>query len=123
MKTIIAGGRECVDYRVVSKAMLQFGEEVTEVVSGCARGADTLGEQWARNHSIPIKRFPADWDKHGRGAGYIRNKYMANYADALVALWDGVSRGTANMIEEAKKKGLVVFVYRYDLKPVDPYEL
>lgn len=90
--------------------MSEFKEEVTEVVSGCARGVDRLGEQWAQMRSIPIKRFPANWDRDGRSAGPIRNRQMANYAEALVAIWDGESKGTKNMIEEAERRGLVVFV-------------
>ena len=86
--------------------------DVTEVVSGTARGVDSLGEQWAKTQNIPIKRFPADWNTHGRAAGHIRNAEMANYAEALVALWDGQSRGTKNMIASAQKKGLKVFVFR-----------
>ncbi len=112
MKTIIAGSRDLKDYEVVCKAMADFGEEVTEVVSGKARGADALGEQWAKMRRIPIKPFPADWDAHGKAAGPIRNRQMAAYAEALVAIWDGKSSGTKNMIDEARKKGLVVHIHR-----------
>lgn len=111
MKTIIAGGRTLTSYETVCVAMSDFGEEVTEVVSGCASGADKLGEQWAQMRRIPVKRFRADWDTHGKAAGPIRNRQMADYAEALVAIWDGESRGTANMIDEANRRGLVVYVH------------
>lgn len=112
MKTIIAGSRDIGDYRLVCAAVSAFGEDVTEVVSGACRGVDKLGETWAAARSIPVKRFPADWDKFGKSAGPIRNRQMAAYAEALVALWDGKSKGTKNMIEEAEKRGLKIHIHR-----------
>jgi hypothetical protein len=114
MKTIIAGGREFGDYGFLCDCMNTLRFEVHEIVSGKARGADTLGERWATETYCPIKEFPADWDKHGKAAGPIRNSEMANYAEALVAFWDGKSKGTKNMIETAAKKGLYVKVFFYD---------
>lgn len=101
MKVIIAGSRTIEDYTLILESMSGVG--ATEIVSGCARGVDTLGEMWASNHFISIKQFPADWDTHGKSAGYIRNSEMADYADFLVALWDGESKGTDHMINLMKK--------------------
>jgi hypothetical protein len=70
---------------------------IGEVVSGNAKGVDTSGEYFAFNYNVPMEVFPAEWDKHGRSAGPIRNKQMADYADALVLIWDGRSTGSANM--------------------------
>jgi hypothetical protein len=84
--------------------------EISEVVSGGARGIDQLGERWARDSGVPIKTFEPNWDKFGRSAGMIRNVEMARYADALIAIWDGKSRGTRHMIEQAKKYGLRLFI-------------
>lgn len=123
MKTIIAGSRDigstmyndrriqsaCTS--VIEHAVKESGFNITEVVSGCAFGVDKLGETWAEDNSIPIVKFPADWDLHGRKAGYVRNAQMAEYADALIAIWDGKSKGTANMIELAKNKELKVYVF------------
>jgi hypothetical protein len=109
MKTIIAGSRTITDYWHVLCAVSRSGFEITEVVSGTARGVDKLGERWAECHNIPVKRFPADWSKHGKAAGHIRNAEMGDYAEALIAVTNG-SGGTRNMIEYAKKKGLKVFV-------------
>ena len=81
------------------------------VVSGTAKGADTWGEVWASMNKIAIKRYPAQWDVYGKGAGPIRNALMADNADGLVAVWDGESHGTKNMIETAEKRGLRVFVH------------
>lgn len=125
MKTIIAGGRDFADGPLLTAAMSDVDAEwgITEVVCGCARGADQMGEYWALQNNIPVREFPADWKTHGRGAGYLRNHEMAEYADALVAFWDGKSRGTANMIEQARRKGLDVRVIMYDKdEPYDPDE-
>lgn len=111
MKTIIAGIRTLRSYSPVELAITVSGFRPTEIVSGGAEGADRLGEYWAKIHEIPIKRFPADWAKHGKAAGPIRNREMAQYADALVAIWDGESRGTKNMIDEARKRGIKVHVH------------
>lgn len=111
MRTIIAGSRSGFDYTDVEKAMESCGWEPTEIVSGMANGVDTLGEIWAKEHDIPIKQFPADWTKLGRRAGPIRNAQMGDYADALVAVWDGYSVGTKHMIYYARTKGLKVYVY------------
>lgn len=111
MKVIIAGSREGFEYADVVIALEEAGFEVTEVVSGTARGVDRFGEMFALKHNIPITRFPADWDTHGKRAGYLRNAQMAEYAEALVALWDGQSKGTKHMIDLAEKNNLEVFVY------------
>jgi len=112
MRTIIAGSRENVTYENVTDAVISCGFNPTVIISGTARGADQLGERFAKEHGIPVEQFPADWNKYGKSAGYRRNEQMAEHAEALVAVWDGVSRGTMHMIEIAKRKGLVVHVFR-----------
>jgi len=113
MKVIIAG---CRDISLSVETMCQIvrasGFVVSEVVCGEARGIDTSGRKWAETWGIPVASFPADWQCFGKRAGMIRNRQMANHADALIAVWDGKSRGTANMIEEAKKRGLKTYVHR-----------
>ena len=113
MKVIIAGSREGFTIEDVRIAVLnrEFSGAITEVVSGAARGVDRLGEQWAKENDIPIKQFIPDWYGLGKKAGYVRNREMGDYADALIALWDGESKGTKGMIEYAQKKGLKVYVY------------
>ena len=119
-RTIIAGTRTITDPAILDRALVAaFAAGIarpTEVVSGCAAGVDALGEQWAKREMIPIKRFPADWRKHGKGAGQIRNQEMADYADQLIAIWDGVSHGTADMIRKAQY--MRVFVYRVEQPPI-----
>lgn len=113
LSCIIAGSRENITYDDVLEAIEKcpWSSEITEVVSGKARGVDTMGEQWAKENNIPIKEFPADWKNLGRKAGTLRNCQMGDYADALIAVWDGESRGTLHMTNYAKEKGLKVFVY------------
>lgn len=113
MKVIIAGSRSVLLFEEVVKAVEQSGmkELITEIISGGARGADTLGELWAKQNNIPVKRFTPDWRTYGKPAGIIRNRQMGNYADGLIAMWDGTSRGTSHMIQYANDKGLEVFVY------------
>lgn len=118
MKVIIAGGREITDLRQVQAAMNMadlFGIAPTEVVCGGARGVDTLGGDWADTRGIPVKLFRPKWrDADGTyypNAGHLRNSDMAAYADALVAVWDGCSTGTRDMIKKARKRGLLVWVH------------
>jgi len=112
MKTIIAGGRNITDYLQVHHAVTKAPWLITEVVSGMAKGVDTLGEQWAEKAAVPVKQFPADWDQHGKKAGPLRNIEMGEYAEALIAIWDGKSRGTKHMIDYATSKGLKVYVHK-----------
>ncbi len=111
-KVIIAGSRDFTDYPLLCSVADQTlaGMEDIEIVSGGARGADALGEQYARERGYALKVFPAEWKKWGAAAGPIRNGQMAGYADALIAFWDGSSSGTRDMIRKAEEKGLRVQV-------------
>ena len=115
MKVIIAGGRNFNDYEMLcelcNKALSR--QTVVEIVSGTAKGADQLGERYAIDKGYSIKRFPADWDEYGKRAGYKRNAEMAGYADALIAFWDGKSRGTKHMIDLAREANLKIKVRHY----------
>ena len=91
---------------------------VTEIVSGAARGVDTLGEMYAEKYGISLKRFPADWNTHKRAAGPIRNAQMAEYGDCLLAFWDGSSKGTKNMIENMHKRKKHVYVVMFNIEVV-----
>lgn len=112
MKTIIAGSRSIDSLDLIFQAVNQSKFNITTVVSGGARGVDQLGEQWATMNNIPIDIYPANWDKYGKSAGYKRNTIMAINADALIAIWDGESKGTKHMIDLAEKYGLKTFVFR-----------
>jgi len=114
MRVIIAGSRDFEDYISLLVAIHLAKFEITEVVWGCARGVDTMGKRWADEHGIPDKPFPADWNKWGKSAGPRRNKQMAEYGEALIAIYSkpGGTTGTRNMVKQAKAKGLKVFVYK-----------
>lgn len=119
MKLIIAGSRTFNDYRwlekvcnwfLVSNNFLIEGYDEVLVVSGGAKGADELGERYAKQYGWAVRQFLPDWHKHGRSAGAIRNKEMADFATHCICFWDGKSRGTKMMIDFAKQRGLVLHV-------------
>jgi hypothetical protein len=105
--------------------MEPFTDTVTVVISGGANGADALGERWAKEFGKSLEIYPADWDTHGKAAGYIRNKAMCDVAEGLIAFSVNRSKGTANMIDLAikhKKAMIVVFnVYTQDIGELIPY--
>lgn len=116
MKVIIASSRSITDYEKLLSAIYQsklIHWEITEVVSGTARGVDKLGERYAKEKNIPLKQFPAQWGKYGKSAGYKRNQEMAGYADAAIILWDGKSKGTKHMYEIAKRYHMKVLFLDY----------
>ncbi len=108
MKLIIAGGR---NYRLSDEDRQELDRiPISEVVSGGAPGADAGGELYAKDHCLTVTRFPADWRTHGKAAGPIRNRQMAEYADG-VALFPG-GRGTDSMFAEATKAGIEIYDFR-----------
>lgn len=113
MKVIIAGDRNFEDYDVLLAAVEACPFEITQVVSGRARGVDTMGERWSEEFlGEKAKMFPAEWNRYGKGAGPKRNNQMANYGECLLALWHGRQvGGTWNMIKQARKYGLKVWVH------------
>lgn len=120
-RVIIAGGRDFNDYALLRKTMDALLANINEdtnivVVCGMARGADTLGEQYAKDRGYRVNYYPADWNAYGKAAGYKRNEQMAQNADALVAFWDGKSRGTKHMIDLGKKYQLKVRVKYYNVE-------
>ena len=114
MKTIIAGSRTITDLKLLEEAISYSNFKITEVVYGCASGVDLLGKIWAQANNITISTFPADWNKYGKKAGMIRNQEMADYAEALIAIWDGPSKGTLDMIKKAKKNKILTAVFIFD---------
>lgn len=114
MRLIIAGSRTITDYEALKQAILFTGlwkrhkTDPIEVVSGMAKGVDSLGIEFARKNNLKLHEFPANWGKHGKAAGHIRNAEMAAFGNVLLALWDGESTGTKNMITQASARGLEV---------------
>jgi hypothetical protein len=117
MKVIIAGGRDFYDYGSLYRYCdyVLLNQTDIEVVSGCANGADSLGERYAKEKGYPIKKFKADWNKFNKSAGFKRNAEMAEYADALIVFWDRKSKGTKNMIELATNKKLKLRIFEYNV--------
>lgn len=112
MKVLICGGRDYTDWETFQEKMNILELEITEIVHGDARGADSLADDYARLHHIPCTKFPADWKKHGKAAGIIRNATMLKefQPDVVVAFPGG--RGTGDMINRAMKAGVrVIEVY------------
>lgn len=115
MRVIIAGTRTFNDWTLLqTKCNYYIGaNKDVEIVSGGAEGADKLGIRYAATKQFPVKVFNADWDRWGPAAGPIRNKEMAKYATHLIAFWNGISRGTKDMISQAEEHGLIVRVVKY----------
>ncbi len=124
MRLIIAGSRDFDDYPLLVEKIQQrfffkdefFGTHcIDEIVSGKAKGADSLGEIFAKEFHIPIKEFPAKWKKYGKSAGIKRNRAMSNYADALIVFWDGSSKGTKHMVDCMKNSNKEVHIELFGL--------
>ena len=125
LRIIIAGSRDFNDYELLKKSAIEIITkktmlpDLTRIISGGARGADTLGERFANEMGLEISRFIPDWEGLGKRAGYVRNAEMAKFAvedgnyGVLIAFWDGQSRGTKHMIDLAKRYGLEVHVVNY----------
>lgn len=111
MKVIIAGSRTLIKISLIQESVEKSGFKITEVVSGCAIGADSLGEYYAKMNNIPVKQFPAPWDQYGKAAGAVRNARMADYADAAIVVWDGVSKGSKHMISEMKTRNKPCYIH------------
>ena len=112
---IIAGSRDFNNYELLKSKCNNILSNSSDIciISGTARGADKLGERYANEQGYAMQQFPADWDRYGKSAGYKRNVLMAEHADALIAFWDGMSKGTRHMIEIAHSKGLQVHIVHY----------
>lgn len=118
-KVIIAGGRDFNDYELLKKKCDYYLSNLDRadvvIVSGAARGADKLGEQYAKERGYKIDSHPADWDKYGKSAGYRRNKEMVDIASAAICFWDGKSKGTKHTIDLCKEKGIPCKIVKYGI--------
>ena len=114
-RVIVAGGRDFFDYKLLKEKLdcLLSKKENVIIVSGMAKGADSLGERYAREHGLIISYYPALWNQNGNRAGFIRNEEMAKNAEACICFWDGTSTGTKHMIDTAKSMNLKLRVFGY----------
>ncbi|PFT50897.1 MULTISPECIES: DUF2493 domain-containing protein [Bacillus cereus group] len=114
-KVVVAGSRDFKDYKTLHDRLLanlkRFPKEEIEIVSGGARGADWLGEQFAKQYGLKLTVFPAEWEEYGNSAGHRRNYDMAKYSDICFCFWDGASRGTKGMIDLAIRNKIELHLY------------
>lgn len=123
-RVVIAG---CRDYNNYNEAKIYIDyclsnvqkENNIVIVSGCARGADAIGERYAKENGFKVEKYPADWKKYGRSAGPIRNKQMAESCDFVICFWDDKSKGTKSMIEYAKRCGKPIRIKRIRRKDTE----
>lgn len=118
MKLIIAGSRSITHPFAVVNAIEHFigslePTSITEIVHGGARGVDTLGQRYAELYNLPVRVFKPDWKGNFMAAGFVRNGEMAEYADQLLAVWDGKSKGTRSMIELMQDLHKPCYVYYF----------
>ncbi len=112
MRVAIVGSRSVRESGLVARAVEESGFPVRHLVTGGARGVDSSAERWARRHGIPVTIHRAKWRRYGSAAGPIRNQQVVDDAEAVIAVWDGTSTGTADTVERARKRGIPVFVLR-----------
>lgn len=109
MKLLVCGSRSIEnDHWVFNKIddyilELEFNRKDVTIIEGAARGVDLSAKRWAQTHGLEILEYPAEWDKYGRSAGYIRNDIMVRECDYCLILWDGESKGTRHDIDLCKK--------------------
>jgi hypothetical protein len=111
MKVAVIGSRTFNDYELVKETLTKL--DITLLISGGAKGADSLGERYANENNITTLIFKPDWERHGRGAGMVRNTDIVKNSDIVVAFWDGSSKGTLDSIRKVEKlnKGLMIIKY------------
>ncbi len=114
MKLAIIGSRTFNNYEILKEEVSKFvnPNEISLIVSGGAKGADTLGERYAKEHNIDTKIFLADWNKYGKSAGFIRNHDIIKNCDSVIAFWDGKSKGTAHSLNIATKNNKNIKIIR-----------
>ena len=118
MNIAIVGSRGFTEYSLLSSTILSFLKEQNildkpTIISGGAKGADTLAEQFADENDFPKQIFKADWDRYGKAAGYIRNVEIIKACDVCFAFWDGQSKGTKMDIDLCKEAHKPCFVVNY----------
>lgn len=129
MNVVVAGTRYFHDFKLLEKALyriftrfynIDFINKNITIISGCASGADTLGEKFASKYKLDVIKKPAKWDEYGLSAGFIRNKQMANIANVVIVFWDMKSKGSRNMIKIANDMGIPVFLINLKIRKIIP---
>ena len=112
MKIAVIGSRNFANYELLKKTLSEI-TGITKVISGGAKGADSLAEQWAKENQIETVIYKPDWAKYGRGAGVVRNRLIIEDCDLCIAFWDGESKGTKSSIDHCKKLNKKLTIVRY----------
>ncbi len=114
MVIAIVGSRTWVEDGRIAQivSLIQRKHPDALIISGGARGVDTIAIRVAKRLGLSTKVYPADWDKHGKRAGFLRNQTLVSEADVVIAFWDGESRGTAHSIELAENAGKPCYIYK-----------
>jgi len=115
MRIAIIGSRTFNDYELLQETLENYKDQISVIVSGGARGADTLGERWAKENNIKTDIYYPDWDKHGKSAGYIRNKDIVNNSDGVIAFWDGQSKGTQHSFCLCDELGVPIKIVKFSV--------
>lgn len=114
MRIAVIGSRSYNDYELMKRTLDEYKGIVSLIVSGGARGADSLGEKWANENNVEKLIFLPDWNKHGKAAGFIRNKDIIENSDLVIGFWDGLSKGTEHSLNIAKSKGKQVRIVYFN---------
>lgn len=121
MKLAVIGSRSFTDYELLAKVILENFDNISCIVSGGAVGADALAKQYALDQGIEYLEYKPDWNKYGRAAGVVRNTEIIKDCDAVIACWDGSSKGTKDTIKKAKKQGKVLLVLNFTDKSLGKF--
>ena len=113
MNIIVAGSRTFTNCKLLEETLNKYITSNDIIISGVAKGADTLGIIYSHKHNIKVKYFPANWNLYGKSAGYKRNVKMANNANMLIAFWDSTSKGTKHMIDIMHKQNKKVIIIKF----------
>lgn len=113
-KLAVIGSRDFVNYELMKHILTPLVNKIELIISGGARGADKLAEQFASDNNIPLKIYKADWDTYGKSAGHRRNTDIINESDLVIAFWDGASKGTLDSITKARKSNKPMRIVKYD---------
>ena len=119
MRVAVIGSRDFSDYELLKKTLSKF--DISVIVSGGARGADSLAERYAEEFNIDLDVYPAEWDKYGKRAGFLRNQTIWDNSDMGIAFWDGKSSGTKHSFEIAEKQHKILVVIEYNTKEINIY--
>lgn len=107
----VVGGRNFNDYQLLTEVL--SNHQISKIISGGARGADSLGERYAKENGIEVEIYRPDWDKYGKSAGFLRNTTIVENSEIIIAFWDGKSHGTQDTINKCKKSGKEVIIVSY----------